>query len=245
MCFHYRRHQLSDPSRPEFSSDDGTKVDTTRANADATKQLDEQKESADAKPSYDCSKFVVDFDKDYECASPNSNIRHDHGHEANGMSEYGCSSSAMAPLMHEASSQRREVSINGVIQIDQNREAGSCDWEHMMSDTSELLVFESPDDRDSYNNSVDHGTNFYTGIKSDMQNLQLICAVDSGDQVLEGNEPENLSTQPGDENEMDNMNAGESLSNSDEKLDYEVKRISHSKLVTCFMLLFRLSFIFV
>lgn len=212
-----------DPSKPEFSSDDVARVDPNNANADAAKQSDEQKESADAEPSYDCSKFVVDFDKAYECASPNSNLRHDCGLEANGMSDYGCSSSAMAPLMHEASSQRGEVNINGVIQIDPNGEAGSCDWEHMMSDASELLVFESPADRDSYSNSVDHGTSFFTGIKSDMQNLQLICAVDSGEQVVKGNEAENLSTQPGEGNEMDNINGGSSLSNSDEKVDYEVK----------------------
>ncbi|XP_057771625.1 protein tesmin/TSO1-like CXC 2 isoform X2 [Salvia miltiorrhiza] len=218
-----RRHQLSDPSKPEFSSDDGAKLDTNKANADASKQLDDQKESGDgdvaAEPSYDCSKFVVDFAKDYECASPNSNLRPGCGLEGKGMADYGCSSSALVQLTREPP-QRGEVNIDGV---NQNREAaGSCDWEHMISDTSELLVFESPVDRDSYSKSVDPGTSFYTGIKSDMQNLHLICAVDSGEHVAVGNEAETLSTQPGEGDEMDNtIIAGPSMSNSDEKMDYE------------------------
>lgn len=236
-CF---RHQLSDPSKPEFSSDDGTKLDTdkvnadsmngtkldtNKVNADSTNQLDEQKESCDdkvaaAEPSYDCSKFVVDFTKNYECASPNTNLRPGCGLEAKGTTDYGCSSSAPISLIHEAP-QRGEMNIDVV---NQNREAAPCDWEHLVSDTSELLVFESPDDRDSYNKSVVHGTSFYTGIKGDMQNLHLICAVDSGEHVVVGNEDETLSTQPGEGNEMDNaIIAGPSLSNSDEKGDYEVK----------------------
>lgn len=216
-----RRHQLSDPSKPEFSSDDGIRVDTNKAN-NATKQLDERNESADgeeaAEPSYDCSKFVVDFDKDYECASPNSNLRPGCGLEAKGMADYACTSSALVPLIREPS-ERVEVNMDVSTQIDQNKEATSCDWEHMISDTSDLLVFESPNDRDSYNNSVDPGTSFYTSIKGDMQSLQLIYTVDSGEQVVAGNEAENLSTQPG-EDEMDNA-AGSSLSNPDEKVDYE------------------------
>ncbi|KAH6816406.1 hypothetical protein C2S51_021226 [Perilla frutescens var. frutescens] len=223
-----RRHQLSDPSKPEFSSDDGIRVNTIKVNSDATKKLNEQKESADdevaAETSYDCSKFVVDFDKDYECASPNSNLRPGCGLQAKGMTDYACSSSTLVPLIQEAA-QRGEVKMDVVTQTDQNKESTSCDWDHLMSDASDLLVFESPDDRDSYNNSVDPGTSFYTSIKSDIQSLHLICAVDSGEQVA-GDEAENLSTQPGEGNEMDNAGssnaiAGPSLSNPDEKMDYE------------------------
>ncbi|KAH6808917.1 hypothetical protein C2S51_026700 [Perilla frutescens var. frutescens] len=223
-----RRHQLSDPSKPEFSSDDGIRVNTIKVNSDAAKKLNEQKESADdevaAETSYDCSKFVVDFDKDYECASPNSNLRPGCGLQAKGMTDYACSSSALVPLIQEAA-QRGEVNMDVVTQTDQNKESTSCDWDHLMSDASDLLVFESPDDRDSYKNSVDPGTSFYTSIKSDIQSLHLICAVDSGEQVA-GDEAENLSTQPGEGNEMDNAGssnaiAGPSLSNPDEKMDYE------------------------
>lgn len=188
---------------------------------DATKQLDERNQSADgevaAEPSYDCSKFVVDFDKDYECAGPN--LRPGCGLEAKDMADYACTSSELVPLIHDPS-QRVEVNMGVSTQVDQSKEATSCDWEHMISDTSDLLVFESPNDRDSYNNSVDPGTSFYASIKGDMQSLHLICTVDSGEQVV-ANEAENLSTQPGEENEMNNA-AGSSLSNPDEKVDYEV-----------------------
>ncbi|KAL1548625.1 protein tesmin/TSO1-like CXC 2 [Salvia divinorum] len=214
-----RRHQLSDPSKPEFSSDDGTIPNASMENADATKELDEQKESGDggdlaAELSHDdCSMFVVDFTKDYKCASPSSNLRPGCSLEAKAMTDYGCTSSALVPPMHEPP-QRGEANTDRVYQ---NRKAASCDWEHMVSDTSELLVFESPNDRDSYIKSVDPGTSFYTGIKSDMQRLQVISAVDSG-----GNEAETFSTQPGEGDVMDNsLISGPSLSNSDEKMDYE------------------------
>ncbi|KAL1543288.1 protein tesmin/TSO1-like CXC 2 [Salvia divinorum] len=217
-----RRHQLSDPSKPEFSSDDGTKLDANKANADATEQLDEQKESVEdggmaAEPSYDdCSKFVVDFAKDYECASPNSNLRTGCGREDKDMADYGCTSSALVPLMHEHP-QGGEMNID---RVNQNTEAAPCDWEHMLSDSSELLVFESPDVRVSYSKSVDPEASFYTGIKSDMQNLHLVSAVDS--HVVAGNEAEVMSTQPGEGDEVNNaVTAGPSLNNSDEQVDCE------------------------
>ncbi|XP_047951005.1 protein tesmin/TSO1-like CXC 2 [Salvia hispanica] len=213
-----RRHQLSDPSKPEFSSDEGTKPDAYKEDADATEKLDEQKESGDdrdmaAEASYDdCSKFVVDF------TSPSSNLRPGCGLEAKAITDYGCTSSALVPPMHEPP-QRGEMNTDEVYQ---NREAKSCDWEHMVSDTSKLLVFQSPDDRDSYVKSVNPGTSFYTGIKSDMQRLQVIYAVDSGEHVVAGNEAETSSTQPREGEEMENaLVSGPSLSNSDEKGDCE------------------------
>ncbi|KAG6435579.1 hypothetical protein SASPL_100453 [Salvia splendens] len=227
-----RRHQLSDPSKPEFSSDDGTKLDANKANADATDQMDEQKENGDggdmaAEPSFgDCSKFVVDFAKEYECASPNSNLRKGCDREDKDMADYGCTSSALVPLMHEHP-QRGEVNIDGV---NQTTEGAPCDWEHMLSDTSELLIFESPDVRVSFSKSVDPGASFYTGIKSDMQNLHLISAVDSGEHVVEGNEAEVMSTQPGEGDEVDNA---ASLNNSDEQVDCEQLGFYHGMRRRC------------
>ncbi|KAI3469608.1 hypothetical protein Pfo_026271 [Paulownia fortunei] len=234
-----RRRQLSDPSKPEFSSDDGSRVDTDKINMDATRQLDEQQENVNPRasdgevsgePSYDCSKFVVDFAEDYDCNSPNSNLRRSCGLKAKHMADYGCNSSKLVPFVQEASqrdSYESEVSMKGVSQIDQNKEATSCDWENLISDASDLLIFESPDDTDSYKKSIDPGTSFYSSIKDDMENMQSLCAVGSGEQVVVGSEPENLSTQPGEGSEMtDNVEThdiitGTSMNNPGEKMDYE------------------------
>ncbi|KAK6130231.1 hypothetical protein DH2020_036041 [Rehmannia glutinosa] len=50
-----RRHQLSDPSKPEFSSDDQSTIDAKNVNMAATKQLDEQQENVDPRASDDDS----------------------------------------------------------------------------------------------------------------------------------------------------------------------------------------------
>ncbi|KAK6130168.1 hypothetical protein DH2020_036084 [Rehmannia glutinosa] len=216
-----RRHQLSDPSKPEFSSDDQSTIDAKNVNMAATKQLDEQQENVDPRasdddsagePSYDCSKFVVDFPEDYDCNSPNSSIRPSDGLKAK--------ETALVPFVQEASqrgSYENEVNMEGISHIDQNKEATSCDWENLI-DASNLLIFESPDNTNSYTKSIDHGTSFYT---------QSLCVVGPSEPVVEGSEPENLSTQPGEgsemmENaEMCDIVSGPSMNNPGEKMDYE------------------------
>ncbi|KAK6117194.1 hypothetical protein DH2020_049073 [Rehmannia glutinosa] len=216
-----RRHQLSDPSKPEFSSDDQSTIDAKNVNTAATKQLDEQQENVDPRasdddsagePSYDCSKFVVDFPEDYDCNSPNSSIRPSDGLKAK--------ETALVSFVQEASqrgSYENEVNMEGTSHIDQNKEATSCDWENLI-DASNLLIFESPDNTNSYTKSIDHGTSFYT---------QSLCVVGPSEPVVEGSEPENLSTQPGEGSEMmenaemcDIVN-GPSMNNPGEKMDYE------------------------
>ncbi|KAL3626310.1 hypothetical protein CASFOL_029859 [Castilleja foliolosa] len=129
-----QRHQLSDPSKPEFSTDDQTTVDPENKNTvNVTVQSDEQKENvdqreSDGEPSYDCSKFVVDFPEDYECNSPKSSIK------AQEMAGYAGNSSELVPFVV----QDCETNMEGVIHhADQNNEGPSCDWDN-------FLIFESP-----------------------------------------------------------------------------------------------------
>ncbi|XP_057783368.1 protein tesmin/TSO1-like CXC 3 isoform X2 [Salvia miltiorrhiza] len=91
-----RRHSLSDPSKPEFSSDDGNTVDP---NMQVAMNLDEQKENLDAncenagEPSYGCSKLVVEFAETLNCELDivNSSLS---CLKAKRVAEYACTSSA-------------------------------------------------------------------------------------------------------------------------------------------------------
>ncbi|KAL6522668.1 hypothetical protein OROHE_016515 [Orobanche hederae] len=204
-----RRHHLSDPSKPEFSSDDHSTVDREKVNTVDTKQLDEHKETADRKecegeePSYDCSKFVVDVPEDYECNSPESSIKAQETEEYKELSRRG--------------SYGNEAGMEGLSHDDRSREGESCDWDNLI-DPSDLLVFESPDGTDSYKKSIDHSTSFHT---SDVQ------AVGPSEADLERSEQENPYTQPGDGSEMiDNAEAcdvitGSPMNDPGEKLDHE------------------------
>ncbi|KAL0388562.1 UNVERIFIED_CONTAM: protein tesmin/TSO1-like CXC 2 [Sesamum radiatum] len=108
-----RRHQLSDPSKPEFSSDDRSTIDTNKVNIESSKHLDEQRENLNQRvsdgevaggPSYDCSKLVVESAEDpsYDFNSPNSSLRHSCGLKAKHMADYACNTSALVPFVQEA-----------------------------------------------------------------------------------------------------------------------------------------------
>ncbi|KAI3459413.1 hypothetical protein Pfo_016076 [Paulownia fortunei] len=236
-----RRHQVSDPAKPEFSSDDGNTVNTNKVNVDATMKLDDQKENLDPRafdcevagePSYECSKLVVEFAENlsYDCVSPNSSLRPSRCLKAKCVAEYACTSSTLVPFVEEASQRglyRGEMNLEGVSQIDQNKEATSCDWESLISDASNVLVFESPNGTEPYKKSIDPATSFYTSIKNAIQNTHSLGAVVSGGQVGEGSEFENFSTQAGEGSEMmenaetHDIVAGSSIMNPSEKMDYE------------------------
>lgn len=248
--FSLPRHQLSDPSKPEFSSDYGSKVDTEKVNMDATKRMDEQQENVNLRasdgeeagqPSYDCSKYIVDFPEDYYCNSPGSGLRPSSSLKDKHMADYACNSRNV-PFVQEASQSRSfgtEVNMQGLSQMDQNKDAKPCGWDSLISDASDLLIFESPNDTDSYKKSIDSEMNFYNSTRNDMQDMHPLCAVGSGEQIMEGNEQETLSTQPGDgieivdNTETSDIVAGPSMNNPGEKIDYEVQIASHFSFTQC------------
>lgn len=69
----FLRHQLSDPSNPEFSSDNGNTVHTDRTTMDATDRLDEHNENLDQRLS-DCE---VAGEQSYELNKENFDYDHD------------------------------------------------------------------------------------------------------------------------------------------------------------------------
>lgn len=224
-----RRHQLSDPSKPEFSSDDGSVVDTNNLHVHVATKLDEQKENLDPSasecanagvPSYECSKLVVEFAESLNCDSDmmNSSLS---CLKAKHVAEYACTSSACGPfVLDQRSANISEANLEGLGNLDQNN------WDSLISDASDLLGFESPN-MESYDKPVDPATTFYRSIKNAIQNAQSLGAVVCGERIREGREAENMPSQPGEGTEMIE-NAGthdivpdSSFSNSSQKMDYE------------------------
>ncbi|XP_011073450.1 protein tesmin/TSO1-like CXC 2 isoform X3 [Sesamum indicum] len=218
-----RRHQLSDPSKPEFSSDNGSViVDRNKGKMD-TNKLDEQEENLDpgASNGQVAGEPSCEFAENFQYDRDSLKAKH--------VEEHACNSSTLVPLVEKTSLRQLyggEVNLEAVSQIDQHKEAASCDWESLISDTSDLLNLESPNNTESFEKSVDPATTFYRSIKNAMQNMHSICPVVSGEQVGGRSEPENLLTQPGEGREsMDaeshDIIAGSSITDPSEKMEYE------------------------
>ncbi|KAK4434046.1 CRC domain-containing protein TSO1 [Sesamum alatum] len=217
-----RRHQLSDPSKPEFSSDNGSVVERNKGKMD-TKKLDEQKENLDPGTSNGqvAGEPSCEFDENFNYDRNSLKDKH--------VAEHAYNHSTLVPLVEETSQRQlygSEVNKEGVSQIDQHKEAASCDWESLISDASDLLNLESPNDAESFEKSVDPATTFYRSIKNAMQNMHSLCPVVSGEQVGGRSEPENLLIQPGEGHEsMDaeshDIIAGSSITDPTEKMEYE------------------------
>lgn len=171
----------------------------------------EENDNDDVDADDDCSKFV-DFHEDYDGTSP----------KPNATSDYACSSSTLVVQQDDSRNCafRSKVNVEGL--TNQNDECTNCDWNNLISDASDLqLIFESPDCTDPFKKSVESDTSFFNNIANDVSNVQSFDDVGSGELAVEGSEPENVCTQPGDGNEVED--AGHSLTNPDEKVDFEVK----------------------
>ncbi|XP_022878826.1 protein tesmin/TSO1-like CXC 2 isoform X2 [Olea europaea var. sylvestris] len=202
-----RRHQLPDPSKPEFASDDAHTVDTRKDIIHANNESDEHQANFDQPSSvgqvvgeayFECSELVAEFEQSfkYDCSSPGSSLTPSCALKTKHIAEYARTSSALIPFVEEASLRGlfgSEVDLDGVSQIDQNKEATRCEWENLISDAPDQLIFESPNDAESYKNS---------SISNDMQHTYSFCEADSSEKAEEENETENQCTQPGEGSEL-------------------------------------------
>ncbi|CAH9095567.1 unnamed protein product [Cuscuta epithymum] len=180
-----RRQQLSDPSKPEFSSDNNRvekpkDIDLGEANNDSKKQESVDPENCILdQPSCESTKVAVETVRtlDYKCSSPNSGL-----------------------LGQKKESQGSKV--NGVATVsnqeaDKNKEATTgCEWENLMiTGGADLLVFDSPNDADAFKKIM--GTtspspvSFATSDEA-QQNMETFCLVVEGG----GSETQNQCTQP-------------------------------------------------
>ncbi|XP_057475567.1 protein tesmin/TSO1-like CXC 2 [Actinidia eriantha] len=176
-----RRHSFSDPSKPEFSSDNGNKVGTSEGVSDVAHNLDEQQENFDpgsyigevsVESTYECSKLATEVSQtlNYECGSPDCTATACRETETKCVSELARTSKSVVPYNHEVSQTifvESGMHLEGIRNIEQNREADGCDWDSLISDATDLLTFESPNNADAFKGPFQHpGRSLCTSLAS-------------------------------------------------------------------------------
>ncbi|XVF63063.1 hypothetical protein PTKIN_Ptkin09bG0058700 [Pterospermum kingtungense] len=120
------------------------------------------------------SRFAIELPRTlkYDCGSPNCDpalcvI------ETACVSEPTCTSLSIVPFVQEASEKDLSnggVEVAGMFQTEQRRETVGCDWESMISDVAEVLIFNSPDDTEAFRGviqkSLDPATRFCSTVIS-------------------------------------------------------------------------------
>ncbi|CAK9154415.1 unnamed protein product [Ilex paraguariensis] len=237
-----KRHQVSDLSKPEFSSENVAKVSTSEgikyfahSSAERLENFDPGSSvcKASDEPSYECSKLAMTLT--YDSNSPDSDSTPCRGTRINCVSDLVDASTLLIPFVQDFSEKGIfgcEGHTEGISQIDQTSEAAGCHWECLISDAADLLVFESPNGTEDFKGpsqkSLDSGTRFCTSLINDLQTTQAVGAVGSD----ELHRAENLYIQlgeGGDEKEIaetQDMFVNTSLSNcvaggSSENIDDE------------------------
>lgn len=123
-----RRHQFSDPSKPELTSEDAKKAETSEVNL--TTAQNPLKQHTD---------FTSNNSNTETCIVPSSL----------------CSNLELRKLSYEPVSPNtmntsKNVPVLLINNGSENKQVSACDWDSMISDTSELLNFDSPTDTVPY-----------------------------------------------------------------------------------------------
>ncbi|TXG72106.1 hypothetical protein EZV62_000685 [Acer yangbiense] len=180
-----RRNNFSDPSKAGSSSENGNKVCTDDGVAmdasqlyDNSTQLQENFDNGvsieedSVEPSSD-SKFVIELPRalKYDCGSPGCNSTPCSVIEANCVSEQAGTSASVVPFVEKDSengSFEDEVHLQGASQIEQKKEEVGCDWESLISDAQDLLIFNYHNESEAFKGliqkSMDPGERFCTSL---------------------------------------------------------------------------------
>ncbi|XP_044485911.1 protein tesmin/TSO1-like CXC 3 isoform X2 [Mangifera indica] len=225
-----RRNNCSDPSKPGLSSENGNKVCTNVGVAtDGSQVYDnsaQRGESFDPGVSFEevsveassDSKFAIELPRalKYDCGSPGCDPT-PCGIETNSVSEMTHASVPIVQFAEKASenvSSEVEVHLSGTSHGEHKKEAAGCDWESLMSDAADLLIFNFHDQPEAYkglmHKSMDPGARFGTSVMPQFpQNnisgepyMRIVDLVGSCQQY----ETEDQSTQPGEINELQQIN---------------------------------------
>lgn len=224
------RNNCSDLSKPGLVSENGTKACANEGVATDASQLYDN--SAQLEENFDPgvsiaevsieasgdSKFAIELPRalKFDCGSPGCEPT-PCGIETNSVSELTSASLSIVPFTREASekvSSEGEIHLHGTSNIEQKKEAAGCDWESLMSDASDLLLFNFPDESEVFkgliHKSMDPGARFGSSVisrfpQSDFSgepNMQMVDPNGSCQQY----EMEAQSTQPGENNELQEIN---------------------------------------
>ncbi|XP_039071177.1 protein tesmin/TSO1-like CXC 2 isoform X1 [Hibiscus syriacus] len=146
----------TDPSKPELSSADGTKVSTNEEAGVNVQEIFDPGVSL-GEVSFQLpnqqSRIAIELPQTlkYDCGSPNCDptpcvI------ETNCVSESTCTSLAIVPFVQDASQKGFSdgVEVAATFQIEQKRETTGSEWECLISDTPDLLIFNSPNGSEAF-----------------------------------------------------------------------------------------------
>lgn len=181
-----RRHQYLASSKPEFSSETDDKSASGGATDDVHELSTEQSNAA--------NQLLLSLK--YDCDSSQENE-----------SEIGDMSASLVPYVQadpEKGTCEGDMDVGGTSQIEQNKETTGCDWDKLISDSMDLLVYDSPNEAKTlegpFGNSMDQGTSFCTSLMSPSGNDDIDDAKNS---EIAQNEVEDPSTQPNDQGQDD------------------------------------------
>ncbi|RAL38425.1 hypothetical protein DM860_002403 [Cuscuta australis] len=182
-----RRHQLPDPSKPEFSFDDNNdhRVEKPEGiESEAAENASEQQESVDTKNSMvDASvqpSVEIVRTLDYKCSSPNSSPL---GQEKDFM---GCEEKTGA-VGHQQADKDQETSVG-------------CEWERLMiTEGGDILIFDSPNDAGALKKEMGPTTPGSAPLVTNdeiKQGMETLPAAGYCEGARNGSEIQNQSTQP-------------------------------------------------
>ena len=200
------RHNYSDLSKPEFSSgngnevckDEGVVVDAAQL-YDNSAELQENFDpgmsigESSVEPPSEHLKFATELPQTlkYGCGSPDSRC----GTQTDMVSESAGTSLSLVPFANEASHKSF---------LESKKEATECDWESLISDAADLLIFNSPIDADGFKELFQKSPNPVVGFCTsfnEVHKTQIVNPFGSGEQ----NEMGDPSTQPGETIELTQM----------------------------------------
>ncbi|KAF8401734.1 hypothetical protein HHK36_012680 [Tetracentron sinense] len=227
-----RRHHFSDPSKPEFSSHNGNEGCTSARILDAVQLSDC---SADPRESFEPGSSIIDATVElpnensalaielsrtlkYDCGSPDNNPM-PHGIKTDPVSAMAGTQASLVRIVQEVSKERHcsfesELEIQGTGQIGQNKEESTgCDWESLISDAADLLIFDSSTNGETSKGQdqklVDAGSSSFISLvlelpQDNIDDLQNTQPVDRCEE-LEMEDPATQQGEVGDLKEIDPM----------------------------------------
>lgn len=244
-------------SKPEFSSENGNKICRNDGVANDASQLYDN--SAELQENFDPrvsmeevsveasndSKFAIELPQalKYDCGSPGCdsnpcNI------ESNCMTEMASTSVSVVQFVQEASengASEADVRLQRTCQMEQKNEVTGCEWESLISDAADLLIFNLPNDSEDFKGlmqkSLDSGGR-YASVTPRYINGQPIMEMIDPVGTDHQNGMEHQSTQPGEtsilNDELDECFTGDPSENGVTAMGMSNPASCKVKVATCF-----------
>ncbi|KAL6189614.1 hypothetical protein ACLB2K_041000 [Fragaria x ananassa] len=205
-----KRHNASDdPSKPEFSPESGNKVCASEDDAELYNNSSKIQEDcvqvvsigeASVEPCSEQSKFVIELPRNlnYDCGSPDCNTSRCGINKEDFDPELAEFSASVAQYVQETSdkgSSDDEAQQQVTCQSEQTKVGTCCDWESLISNAADILIFDSPSSTEAFKELMNHSlgpmTRFSTSIMphlpqhniSDEQLVQVNDTIGSGQQL--------------------------------------------------------------